>query len=258
MNFKTLLTNQIIWLLFLLPISPSLAADRLTLSAGTDYSTGKYGSSTSTDIWYLPISIKLESSDLVYKLTVPYLQITGPGNVIGVDANPGAGNHSEISSESGLGDIIAAISYSLTPYQPERLFLEITGKVKFPTADENKMLGTGEYDYSMQADGLYSSGKASTFVTLGYKILGDPPGTDYQNVIYSSLGGMYTFSRHFSTGLVYDSKQASTTNGIEQEELTVFINTRLADNRKMLFYAVKGLSDGSPDWGVGINFSYIL
>ena len=32
------------------------------------------------------------------------------------------------------------------------LLIDLTGKVKFGTADENKGLGTGENDYAVQAD----------------------------------------------------------------------------------------------------------
>ena len=238
--------------------SPCIAADRTTLSMGADYSTGDYGSETDTRIWYLPVSIKLEQTAFIYKLTIPYLQITGPGNIVGADANPGGGSGQEVTTESGPGDIIAAISYSLFPYQPGELFVELTGKVKFPTADETKLLGTGEYDYSLQTDLFYTSGMVGIFGTLGYKIYGDPPGINYQNIYYYSLGVNYRHKRQFSSGLIYDVKEAATTSGTDQQELTPFISIKLDSKKKMLFYLVKGLSDGSPDWGIGLNFGYIL
>lgn len=258
MNNKRQIIFVLLWGMSLLPANNSLASDRITLSAGADYSTGKYGSSDETKIWYLPLSVKFEQTDIVYKLTVPYLQITGPGNIIGSEANPAPGNNNGTATESGQGDIIAALSYSLTPYRPEHLFIEIGGKIKIPTADEEKRLGTGEYDYSLQLDSFFSVGKSSIFATLGYKIYGDPEGVDYRNIYYYSLGGSHRITPRFSSGLVYDFKQAATSSGVDQQELTFFASSRLDNKKKILFYLVKGLSDGSPDWGIGINLGYVI
>ncbi len=258
-NMHTKLLQSFLFVLIALIVStPCIAVEKTTLSLGIDYSTGDYGSEPDTRIWYLPVSIKLEQKAFVYKITIPYLQITGPGNIVGADANPGSGNGNGVTTESGMGDVTVAVSYGLLPYHPEELFIEFTGKVKFPTADENKLLGTGEYDYSLQTDLFYASGRAGIFGTLGYKFYGDPPGIDYQNVYYYSLGLNYHHNHLFSSGLIYNFKEAATTGGTKQQELMFYSNTKLDSKKKLLLYLVKGLSNGSPDWGIGLSFGYIL
>ena len=89
----------------------------LTLYGGADYSTGKYGSSQGTDISYFPVIAKYERGRFTAKVTIPYLRITGPGNVIGFDGvivvplPPGTAPPRRTAS--GLGDVIAAASYTV-------------------------------------------------------------------------------------------------------------------------------------------------
>lgn len=236
----------------------SYANDRITLSTGVDYSKGDYGEPSDTEIWYIPFSVKLEKQDMIYKLTVPFIQITGPGYVTGSDAVPRGPGGSSRTTESGMGDIIATASYALIPYRIKRSTVDITAKIKFPTADESRGLGTGELDYYLQADGMYSSDNLTTFGTFGYKIYGDPPGMDYKNVFYFSLGGSYYFTKKLSGGFIYDFRQAATTSGAEVKEMTAFANTKLDKKKKLLVYLVKGISEGSPDWGIGVTLGYIL
>lgn len=251
--------NHIIVCTVLFASTSSLYAnDRVTLSTGVDFSQGNYGATSDTEIWYIPLSVKLEKPTMVYKLTVPFIQITGPGYVTGADADPNRAGGSGQTTESGMGDIIASASYALVPYQAKRPSVDITVKIKFPTADESRGLGTGEADYYIQADGLYGFDKLVTFGTFGYKNYGDPPGVNYQNVFYLSLGGSFPFKNKLSGGLVYDFRQAATTSGTDTKEMMAFASKKLDKKNKLLVYLVKGFSESSPDWGIGINFGYLL
>ena len=66
----------------------AFAADAgvFSITSGVDYSSGKYGSQDRTDITSIPVIGKYEVDSWVFKLTVPYVSITGPGNV-----SPGIG-----------------------------------------------------------------------------------------------------------------------------------------------------------------------
>src|SRR5215471_16743727 len=121
------------------------------LGVGFDYSSGTYGESQSTDILYIPVIGKYEIEDWSFKLTVPYISVRGPGNVI-----PGLGEVNRtpatVTTQSGLGDIVAAATYILYAGDASAPGWDLTGKIKFGTADANKGLGTGENDYSVQVD----------------------------------------------------------------------------------------------------------
>ena len=130
------------------------ATDRITFSSGVDYSVGNYSATSATEIWYIPVTLKLEQPTVIYKLTVPFIRITGPGYVTGAEADPAGSGDTATTTESGMGDILTSASYTLIPYQIEKLSIDLTAKIKLPTADESRGLGTGEIDYYLQADGL--------------------------------------------------------------------------------------------------------
>src|SRR5229473_2226361 len=72
----------------------SVQSDGFSLTTGADYSTGKYGGTSSTDILYVPLTGAYEMDKWLFKVTVPYIMVTGPGNVvrgIGIIKNKAAG-----------------------------------------------------------------------------------------------------------------------------------------------------------------------
>src|SRR6266436_7323305 len=60
----------------------SVQSDGFSLTTGVDYSTGKYGGTASTDILYVPLTAAYEMDKWLFKLTVPYIMVTGPGDVV--------------------------------------------------------------------------------------------------------------------------------------------------------------------------------
>ncbi|MBP6057438.1 MAG: hypothetical protein KA524_03300 [Nitrosomonas sp.] len=66
---------------------PIVLANGFSVSTATDFTTGNYGGATSTDIWYVPFTARYDKDRASFRVIVPYLNITGPGNVIG----PGIG-----------------------------------------------------------------------------------------------------------------------------------------------------------------------
>src|SRR5229473_3227524 len=90
----------------------SVQSDGFSLTTGADYSTGKYGGTSSTDILYVPLTGAYEMDKWLFKVTVPYIMVTGPGNVvrgIGIIKNKAAGRR---TTQSGVGDAVAAVKLS--------------------------------------------------------------------------------------------------------------------------------------------------
>jgi hypothetical protein len=222
-----------------------------SVTSGVDYSSGKYGSQDRTDITSVPVIGKYEVDSWVFKLTVPYVTITGPGNV-----SPGIGkfkntNTTTRSTESGLGDIVAATTYSVYGGESGGPAIDLTGKVKFGTADENKGLGTGENDYIGQVDLYQSFGDFTALGTIGYRVYGDTSTAPLD-------GGSYKIALGTSAGVIYDYRPAITSNGSAVSEATAFVNHKISDNWKAQAYLVKGFSSGSPDYGVGALVGYVF
>ena len=229
-----------------------------SLTSGLDYSSGKYGTNERTEITSVPLIGKYEQGNWVLKLTVPYVSITGPGNVspgIGVFRNS---TNTKRTTESGLGDIVAAATYNVYSGGQGGPAVDLTGKVKFGTADENKGLGTGKNDYMGQVDVYQSFGDFTALGTVGYRVYGDTSAAPLDNVFYGSIGGTYKIMQGTSTGIIYDYRSSITSNGSGISEVTAFVNHKINDNWKAQAYLVKGLADGSPDYGVGALVGYVF
>ncbi|GLO40140.1 MULTISPECIES: hypothetical protein [Pseudomonas] len=223
--------------------SASVLGDTFSAAMGMDYSSGDYGTGTTSEIWYIPVVGKYETGPMTYKVTVPWLRITNPE--VGPNGDPLPGGCRDV--ESGLGDTVASAGYALLDGSDGGLMLDLIGKVKFPTADEDQCLGTGEYDYTGQVDIAKALGPVTGFATLGWKKFGDPPDSDFDDPIFASLGFAMPVAAGTSAGASYDWRQKVVSTGAQIKELTLFLTHKLNQQWKVQLYAVKGFSDASPD-----------
>ena len=86
---------------------------QVTVSSGVNYLSGDYGQTTDTTIVYIPVTVKVKRDNWTARLTVPYLRITGPGVVVGgADGAIDVGTAGVKDTQSGLGDVVAALTYN--------------------------------------------------------------------------------------------------------------------------------------------------
>lgn len=239
--------------------APSYAAPGAwTVSGGGEYTTGDYGASSSTNILYLPFSAQYETGRYRFKLTVPLIRVEGPANVVRDvgNLNPKTRTTTTTTTNSGLGDIVAQGSMNVYASGSRDTLVDVTGKIKFGTADRNKNLGTGENDYFVQVDGYKTVGKTTWFGTVGYAMLGDPPGINLKDVPYLTVGASHRVRPDLSAGGMLYTRDAVVSGGDQRQELTGFVTQHLDRHRKVQVYALLGLASGSPDYGGGAIFSY--
>jgi len=234
------------------PSPARAAAGQTSVSLGAEYTQGDYGTSSTTKIWYFPITLGYETDQNLVSITVPYLIVEGTGNVV---AAGGMGmrrttSNTNSTTETGLGDIVLTGSQKIAGTATSRI--DLTGKIKFGTADEDKNLGTGENDYAVQLDFAQRYNDNSLFGSAGYKILGDPPGTDYRNVFYGSVGLSRKLDAASTAGLEFFAQQAVLSGTDGQSELTLFLSNKPDSRTKVTGYVLVGLANGSPDWGLGV------
>ncbi len=121
------------------------------------------------------------------------------------NSGSGSGTSSTRTTESGLGDIVAGVTYNLIDQEDTSGWIvDLNGGVKFGTASASRGLGSGKTDYAVQANADKYFGAPYVSVGLGYKWLGEPTVVSYDNVVYGSLGGGYKFSKDTSFGASYD------------------------------------------------------
>lgn len=220
-------------------------------SLGFEYGSGDYGGSADTDILYIPLTARYDTGPWSLRFTLPYLSVTGPGNVIrDVGRINGAASRTR-TTESGIGDVIAAATYNLLPGGPDTPIVDLTGKLKLPTADSDKRLGTGEADLFAQVDVYQPLRKSWTgLASLGYAVLGNAPGTPLNDVFYGSVGASHQLSAPTSVGVTFDLRQSVSATSGPQCEIVGFINHRVDRYWRVQAYALTGFANGSPDLAI--------
>lgn len=240
------------------------AAGTLAFSAGGEFSTGKYGGATRTDIFYLPLAFKYFTPGYALSLTVPYVSVTSNGDVIpGTGGmNRGRGRSATTSSgtqtitQSGLGDVLASAGCQI--YSEDALTLNILGNVKFGTANANKRLGTGKNDYAAQLDTLYAGAATAYHASVGYKVVGVPEAYALNNVAYGSIGATTPITEQFRAGLRLDAAQRANTNTEGTRSLAIDITKWRSEGGGVSVSLSKGLSTSSPDWTGAVYLSVLL
>jgi hypothetical protein len=229
----------------------------LRFSTGVEYSTGKYGGTDDIEEIYVPFTFRAGFERLGLRITVPWLSVTAPQDTVITDPGgeplPGSGAN---STDSGLGDVMGALTlYDLYVSDDANFVVDATGKIKFATADEVKGLGTGENDYTLQFDAYRFFDRLSLQGTAGYRLRGDPPGVDLNDVFLASVGGAYLASADTLVGMYFDYRESSIAGADDVQELSGFASFRLGRAWRMELYAFTGLTDSSSDFGGGILFS---
>jgi hypothetical protein len=238
------------------------AESKLSLTSGVDYSSGKYGQSQTTEITCIPFIAKYEFDNTTLKLTVPWLQITGPGDVVGGTTAPvviGTSNR-PITTESGLGDIVFTATQTILQTKESNPFiLDVTGKVKFGTASAARYLGTGENDYTLELNAYKVLNKTVTlFGDIGYRRMGDSTELKLNNVWLGSAGLSYKLFSSTNLGIMADLKQATQNTSQPLRELTIFATHKFNEHYKLQSYLTHGYSDSSADWGGGVMLGVVF
>lgn len=229
----------------------------LRFSTGVEFSTGKYGGNDDIEDLYVPFTFRAGFERIGFRLTVPWLSVTAPEDTIitdpGTEPLPGSG---ATVTESGLGDVVGAFTfYELYVSDQANFIVDATGKIKFGTADEAQGLGTGENDYTVQLDAYRFFERLSLQGSAGYRLRGNPPGADLNNVFLASVGGAYLASENALVGMYFDYRESSIGGADDIQELSGFASFRLGRAWRMELYAFTGLTDSSTDFGGGILFS---
>src|SRR5262245_27447420 len=179
------------------------------------HSSGDYGTGSTTTVTSVQASIRrlFQNGDVTHN--VPFVSGTsycGVTLLSGVPNQTGGtcsqtmitnkngkqvkGLRPTTTTESGIGDVVLRGRYYVIDEHGWVPTVAVTGKIKFPTADRDRGLGTGEFDEGV---GLQVSKKLTdtwiSFVDLGYTNLGNPPGVTLRNQWNYDLGVGYYFTQ---------------------------------------------------------------
>src|SRR5262249_3195804 len=152
------------------------------------YSQGKYGTPVTSQQWTFPLVAKYEADKWSARVSIPYIWVKNPSVSRDGTPLPCTENANPPKTSEGFGDVVRAGTVNVVDRRAQALLLDLTGKIKFGTGDAAKCLGTGENDYAIQGDLTKGFGAFTAFGTFGWRKMGDPPGINFKNPFYLSVG----------------------------------------------------------------------
>ncbi len=256
---------------FLLQIGVAAAATpQYSLGLGVEYARGDFGTDSTSTYTAIPLIFDwFPDERLNLELTVPfvYQDTTNTGYAVigggmmaaiggrGMNQTAGSSAFSGDETQSGLGDITLTTAYRIILDGKGTPDLGLTCYLKFPTANENKGLGTGAFDWG---PGLQISkwlGNWQPFAEGRYIIQGNSAdeigASDY---FLADAGVGYGWSDNLYTAL-FSRFGSAAFDGVDAPlEVRLKMAWKVSDNYTTEGYLLKGVSDGSPDYGGGLSF----
>lgn len=280
-----------VWALLMLISVPGVSSaqgEQWQVGTTPSFSTGKYGTDTSTEILYTPVLARrlFDAGDLT--LVFPFICITGTGNVTVVSGSPvrtePAGTTptrgqldrlgtSERTSRAaadpaiaapakerticGVGDLVVRGRYFLTDERGWIPTIAIRAHLKAPTASAADGLGTGRPDEGVGVEVSRTFGPGITaMVDGGYTIIGKPAGADFRNSWWYDVG----IGRDLAKGTVnlsvfFEEYSAIVPGLANARDILAAVSLRGAGGWRLQLAGEVGLSDGAPARGLTFGAS---
>lgn len=259
------------------------------VSVGANYSQGDYGDVEDTKVISAPVAIRYRKGNFTMRVSLPYVSIEGPGTLLdtpqgrdvsGGGSNSGSGSGSGGSGSSGhgggddatpggtvatgtfanrrsgIGDVAVTLGYSFD--LGETTYLDVTGRIKAPTAAKSKGLGTGKVDVTVGGDLVQDIGNLSLYAGARRRFTGKPTGSTLRDVWGAGGGASYRFSGGTLIGADYDWQQGSSPGTGASSEVTGWIGFGLSDRMRLQVYGSTGFTTNSADFAGGLTLSYRL
>lgn len=251
------------------------------VSATVNYSSGSYGTDSRTNILYAPLTVRRIFQNGDVSLTIPFVSISGTGAVRLVGGMPtrtssstassigtlasttgggkGTGSRplSSATTDSGLGDIILRGRYYLVEESDIVPLVALTGRIKMPTADPDRGLGTGEFDEGAGVELTKTlMDRWLAFLDGGYNIIGDAPGTNFNNQWWYDVGVGYDVTDKFNISLFYEEYRALVSTVNNPRDLLALTQYVASNAVHLTGSLLVGLSNGAPNYGAGAGVRF--
>jgi hypothetical protein len=233
--------------------------EHFQLKVGAGYDVGDFGTSDTTHSAYAPVTLRYLGERFEVGVTASLIYLDTESSVVVVDGLPVPSQRQRRTQETGFGDLIfRARYYALDDAGPDSPIPSLTPvvKLKAPTANESKGLGTGEWDggFALEVDKRFRE-----FFLLGdvsYTFMGDPPDQSFRDRPGASLGIGRTFTPSLTVIALLDWRRALVRGGRDPLELVGIAQIKIAPTLTLSPYTFVGLTDGSPDFGIGAEVSW--
>ena len=239
-----------------------------TFSANYDHTTGSYGTGTNLPSSTLSVGLLLDiNQNWTLDLDLPYLRQTAPvvsrgqttrvvrigGKLVPIK---GLGPVSKLEQVTGQGDATVALTRNFD-FGSGPVW-SAGAKIKLATARADSGLGTGKNDLSIQGGVINDFDPLTVTATAGLTVVGRVAGSELRNTGYIDLDGSYKVTEHWSIGASLSAAQSPVPGSPAPLSIATSANYKFRPGSYVTMGLVRGLSDGSPSWGVnlGVNFGF--
>ncbi len=248
-------------------IRPAAAEDKvppvqdttISLATGLDYSSGKYGGTRTTDILVALSDVTLKTGDFQFTAALPFLTITGPAFLVvgagGVPVVVNAGRTAD-KERQGWGDLNLSSTYSVPSDLTGDFQVDLTGRIKLATGDQNKGLSSGETDFGFAVDISRQIGDWAPFVSFGYRVPGAPTAYSLVSAPSFSVGTSWQLSDHWLAIMSYDFDGTISSTLADSQQIFGSLSWVATDTLTFTTYGEYGLSSGAPKGGGGLLASW--
>jgi hypothetical protein len=219
------------------------------------YTSGNYGTTERTNVRYAPLSIRRLLPDGDITLVIPYLHLTSDAAVTIVNGIPQAAGGQQAARtrtiSEGLGDILLRGRYYVLDEQGLLPTVAVTGRVKFPTADEAKGLGTGQFDESAGLEVTkYLSENWLGLADFTYTLVGKLDTITLRNQWFFDVGLGYSFTKDFLGSVYYEEQQSPVPGRTNPRDALAAFSHRITSLVRLNMALMLGLNSSSPDYGI--------
>jgi hypothetical protein len=240
------------------PREDEARSDRLSLNLGLGRFEGEYGlpEETTFDVvnfsarWYLPRG--------QIQVSVPYLRLAGPTGVQLVGGQPVVvpdefGEHER--EESGLGDTVAQGEYYLRTGSTTSPWVIGRLRLKVPTGDDEKRLGTGAADVEIGLGLVRQYGTLTWLADIGYTAVGSSSTFDLKNVFRVGTGVSRSLGERMSGYLYLENRTNAVERSDDRRSFIVGVERSLdpAQRLRLSVSMFVGLTDATEDLGLYLN-----
>lgn len=231
-------SSQIVWTFDPAHLVPE-PIDEVSVGLAFDFNRGDFELDERNDTLSLQPAVRMQSANVSVRAVLPFYWIEGRFDPV-IDPPR--------ETEFGVGDLTLDLAYTLYPVIRGGPFFDFTTRLKIPTAED--LFGTGEFDATFLISAYQRLPlQLAVIGEWGYRVRGGGlyEDTHQAAVIVGSQGG-----NGIGIWLAYDWRE-SPLPGLrkDEHEITPFLSIPIGARLRYEPYAVIGLSEGSPDWGVG-------
>lgn len=241
--------------------APPPASD-FSLTLGASAWHGDFGAPTNTDISSVLLAARYRVDGLRLTASLPRMYIRSNGTFFtGLGGTPlfvAPNVRSLPRVRKGIGDLTLGASYLLPGGDARGFDLELTGRVKLPTASDSSQLSTGKVDYSVGADVSKTFGRVTPNVSATYRVFGDAGVWQFRNGLDVTAGVTYAVTSRTALVVSYEYVRAAGALIGDSHEVLVGASTPLAAKLRLTGFAAAGLSRSAADVSGGLSLAVTL